>query len=589
MKASERTTLRAQEKRNFGGERGLEVGEKFDFDDGDLPSMDRSELAAKKNAKKDGGKDAKEIAGKNYVEKGGFGDFGQQKPSQKSGPQDHFDAWNFKDEKKDAGGGQGFGNFGDFNEASFQKKTGGGNSNKPPDDFWGSSGDQGGGSQGKSGFGDFGMFDSKDMGVLTGPPQTFGGFDAFQGQSSTSFNNVAPQKPMEHPKQSANNKFGTFDAFNTSNSQTGFLQSSNFSANPAPKQASTRNEFDAFASMGPSPPKPPTNASFTNSSFDAFASMGPSPPKPANNSSQFSGFDDFSNPQSFSKKPDAGFGNFTQPPPPKPPNQPSRPAKQQQQQQQPRMDFDFFASPTKPPPRNSWNQHAPAPVPPPTHPIPSNDFFASNVSTTLPQHSPPTLSSNFTGAGFGGPQANSTGRIPDDEVFIETKPVGNIGGDFFEGQGQGQGQQGKIDNGFNGVGCGGVDPFFDSMKSGGGGGNDMFSGGDLFLGSEGGGDGVCGFRAGKGKAGGGKVDPFSHLGQDLVPVGVQAPTVGLGKWFYLVNIIRRAESNGGWDRPDGTDESVPDDRPAKTNDGRYRCRADESKPNDGCRADAPTA
>jgi hypothetical protein len=465
LKATERSTRRGQEKKNFSGQGELKVGQAFDFDDGDLPSMDRNGLAPNK--------ETREISGKNDFSKGGFGDFGQQKPSQKSGPQDHFDAWNFKDEKKVIGAGQGFGNFGDFNEASFQKKTGNANNNKPPGDFWGSNGDQGGGSQGKSGFGDFGMFDSKEMGVSTGPPQTFGGFDAFQGQSSTNFNNVAPQKPMEHPKQSANNQFGTFEAFNTSNSQTAFLQSSNFNVNTAPKQASARNEFDAFASMGPSPPKPPANANVTNNSFDAFASMGPSPPKPANNSSQFSGFDDFSKPQSFSKKPDAGFGNFTQNTPPKSFDQPKRPA-----QQQPPMDFDFFASPPKPQNPNTFSQ---TPKPPT---IPSNDFFASNVSTIITQEFTPTNDFNLTGSNFGEFQPKSIEKIRNDCVFIEKKTVKNIESDFFEGFGDGQQ---KKDFGFNMKISGGVpDPFFDSMKpiggggKGFGGGNGMFDGNDLF-------------------------------------------------------------------------------------------------------------
>jgi hypothetical protein len=102
-----------------------------------------------------------------------------------------------------------------------------------------------------------------------------------------------------------------------------------------------------------------------------------------------------------------------------------------------------------------------------------------------------------------------------------------------------------------------------------------------------------GFGGGEGKVEGKKVDPFSHLNEDPVPVQVQkqmqAPSVGLGKEFFLVKMIRWAESYDRWDGSDGTDESKPDDGPAKTNDGWDRRWACESKPDDGHWADAPTA
>jgi hypothetical protein len=97
----------------------------------------------------------------------------------------------------------------------------------------------------------------------------------------------------------------------------------------------------------------------------------------------------------------------------------------------------------------------------------------------------------------------------------------------------------------------------------------------------------------KGKVEGKKVDPFSHLNEDPVKVPVQkqmqAPSMGLGKEFSLVKIIRPAESYDGRDGSDGTDEFKPDDGPPKTNDGWDGRWAHESKPDNGRWADAPTA
>lgn len=98
---------------------------------------------------------------------------------------------------------------------------------------------------------------------------------------------------------------------------------------------------------------------------------------------------------------------------------------------------------------------------------------------------------------------------------------------------------------------------------------------------------------GMGKGDGKRVDPFSHLNEDPVPVPVRkqvlAPSMGSGKEFSLVKINRLAESYDGWDGFDGTDESKPDDGPPKTNNGWDERWDHESKPEYGRWADVPTA